>query len=507
MKWGHPHRAKVLLFAVDTFLTVSVGVILLWTSNTASATPPQFMAEAVFVVAFLASFYVFDLYNLEALESTRTIYRLVAACSATSLFLAAFFSLFPWLSNRSDTLISSGLILLVVIYTWRRVYGHIAHLFSARESILVIGTPEEADIVRDVVSATNSRYDLVGFLQQQRDLRMLGGNTGSVSHELIKNAVTPAPARAFSVYTSAATAAPARVISVANVETEPASISAKTPCLGWATAACLNGAVTEHSVRALVVRNDAVDPELASALTRLRFAGIHVFPLPEFHMRLSEELQLGFLSDSWLSFANGFDVLQARLFRKVKRLTDLFLAAVGLILSFPILLLAALAIKLDSRGPVMLRQRRVGWMGQPFEVLKLRSMREDAERDGRPQWATLDDPRVTRVGRILRKFRLDELPQLVNVLHGEMSFVGPRPERPLFVEQLTSVIPFYHLRHYVPPGITGWAQVKYPYGASIEDARRKLQFDLYYICNASPLLDLRILLRTARVVLFRRGSR
>jgi lipopolysaccharide/colanic/teichoic acid biosynthesis glycosyltransferase len=146
-------------------------------------------------------------------------------------------------------------------------------------------------------------------------------------------------------------------------------------------------------------------------------------------------------------------------------------------------------------------------MGKCFQILKLRTMNIDAERDGRPQWAVVDDPRVTRVGRVLRRLHVDEIPQLINILRGEMSFVGPRPERPEFVEQLTARIPYYRFRHFVPPGLSGWAQVKYPYGASIQDARRKLQFDLFYIRRASLLLDLRILLRTARVALFCQGSR
>jgi len=146
-------------------------------------------------------------------------------------------------------------------------------------------------------------------------------------------------------------------------------------------------------------------------------------------------------------------------------------------------------------------------MGRPFELLKFRSMRADAEKDGKARWAAADDPRVTSVGKILRKTHLDELPQMINVLRGQMSFVGPRPERPEFVGMLNESISFYHLQHYVLPGITGWAQVNYPYGASLEDSRRKLQYDLYYVCKASPLLDLRTMLRTVRVVLFRQGSR
>jgi len=277
--------------------------------------------------------------------------------------------------------------------------------------------------------------------------------------------------------------------------------------LGLANAKGLEALVTGYGVRSLVVRSESIAPELASALTRLRFQGVRMYPLPEFYMKLTGELPLEMLSDAWLSFAEGFDVLNARLLRRVKRLMDMFLASVGLLLSVPILLVAAIAIKIDSRGPVLLRQGRVGWMGIPFKLLKLRSMNADAESDGRPQWASMGDPRITRVGRILRKFRIDEIPQLINVLRGEMSFVGPRPERPEFMAELTACIPFNHLRHYVTPGITGWAQVMYPYGACVQDARRKLQFDLCYIRNASPFLDLRIVLRTASVVLFSNGSR
>ena len=224
-------------------------------------------------------------------------------------------------------------------------------------------------------------------------------------------------------------------------------------------------------------------------------------------MQASEELPLEVLNEAWLCVADGFELLQARLFRHMKRLGDIFLAALGLLLAMPLMAIAAIAIWLDSPGPILYRQRRVGWMGRPFELLKFRSMQAEAEKEGNPQWAALNDPRVTAVGRILRKTHFDEVPQMLNILRGEMSFVGPRPERPEFVGFLNESIDFYHLRHYVLPGITGWAQVNYPYGASLEDARRKLQYDLYYVCNASPLLDLRTLLRTARVVLFRQGSR
>jgi lipopolysaccharide/colanic/teichoic acid biosynthesis glycosyltransferase len=171
----------------------------------------------------------------------------------------------------------------------------------------------------------------------------------------------------------------------------------------------------------------------------------------------------------------------------------------------PVILLTALAVKLESRGPAFFRQRRVGLYGQPFEIIKIRSMREDAEVGGKAVWAQKDDPRVTRVGSIIRKLRIDELPQAWTVLKGEMSFVGPRPERPQFVADLEARLPYYAERHVVKPGITGWAQINYPYGASIEDARQKLEFDLYYAKNYTPFLDLLILLQTARVVLWPEG--
>jgi len=189
-----------------------------------------------------------------------------------------------------------------------------------------------------------------------------------------------------------------------------------------------------------------------------------------------------------------------------KRAFDIAVSLLLLVLTLPVLLLAMLAVRIDSRGPVLYWQERVGRGGTLFKICKLRTMRVDAEPAG-PQWAALGDPRTTRVGGLLRRLRIDELPQILNVLKGEMSFVGPRPERPFFVEQLEREIPLYAERHAVKPGITGWAQVNYPYGASVEDARKKLTFDLDYVRRASLLLDLSIVLATPKAVLFDRGGR
>ena len=233
--------------------------------------------------------------------------------------------------------------------------------------------------------------------------------------------------------------------------------------------------------------------------------GVRVMDLASFYERELGLLQVDQLRASWLIFGDGFDRGMTR--DIIKRIFDV-LASIGLLLAtFPILLLAMLAVKLESPGPVLYHQERVGQGGRPFRIHKLRSMRTDAEKDGRPRWAGTNDDRVTRVGRFLRKSRIDELPQLWNVLRGEMSFVGPRPERPFFVEQLIGQIQYYDVRHSVKPGVTGWSQVRYPYGASVEDALAKLQYDLYYVKNHSLFLDLLIMFETLQVVVLGKGAR
>jgi len=235
-----------------------------------------------------------------------------------------------------------------------------------------------------------------------------------------------------------------------------------------------------------------------------RVRGVPVTDLSGFYERVRGEVPIDSLKASWLIYGNGFE--QGSLRTLIKRAFDLVAASVLFVATLPLMILTALVIKIESPGPVIYRQERVGRAGRPFTVLKFRSMRNDAEKDGIARWASVGDPRVTRTGRLIRKLRIDELPQLINVLRGQMSFVGPRPERPNFVAQLKEQIPFYDLRHSVKPGLTGWAQVRYSYGASVEDARTKLQFDLYYVKNHSLFLDVLILFETVRVILFREGA-
>lgn len=254
-------------------------------------------------------------------------------------------------------------------------------------------------------------------------------------------------------------------------------------------------AVREHRGGVLPIRQ----------LLECRILGTPVHNVTTFYERLKGEVPLESMKASWLIYGTGFTQGQIRAW--AKRLFDLFSAGLLLFFLWPIMLLAAFFIKMEDRGPIFFQQERVGLFGKTFYCLKFRSMRTDAEKDGVARWASTNDTRITRVGSFIRKTRIDELPQLINVLRGEMSMVGPRPERPTFVDMLEKDIPFYAIRHSVKPGVTGWAQVRYAYGASIEDSKRKLQFDLYYVKNNSVFLDFFILFETVRVVIFGEGAR
>jgi sugar transferase (PEP-CTERM system associated) len=240
-------------------------------------------------------------------------------------------------------------------------------------------------------------------------------------------------------------------------------------------------------------------------LLECRMKGIKVIELPTYFEREYRQVLLESLNPSWMVLGDGFR--KGHFENIVKRVFDVTMSGALLLLTLPIMLVAALCIYLESGGPVLFRQERVGQGERVFTLYKFRSMINDAESGGAPHWAKANDARTTRVGRFIRKFRIDELPQIFNVLHGEMSFVGPRPERPFFVDQLMKQIPFYALRHSAKPGITGWAQVRFQYGASIDDAIEKLQYDLYYVKNQGLFLDLMILISTVEVVLWGKGAR
>jgi sugar transferase (PEP-CTERM system associated) len=241
------------------------------------------------------------------------------------------------------------------------------------------------------------------------------------------------------------------------------------------------------------------------ALLRCRLAGIRITDLSRFYERAQHRIPVEALKASWLIYGSGFR--QGWLRALAKRIFDVTVAAALLVLTLPIIVVTALLIGLEGGPPVIYRQERVGLNGRTFHLFKFRSMEHNAEKDGKPTWAAVGDKRITKLGRFLRRSRIDELPQLINVLRGEMSFVGPRPERPMFVAMLAEQIPFYAVRHSIKPGLTGWAQVRYSYGATVEESVKKLEYDLYYVKNHTIFLDLLIMLETIRVVLLGEGAR
>ncbi len=268
---------------------------------------------------------------------------------------------------------------------------------------------------------------------------------------------------------------------------------------------------SKHRMKELAIENSVdkiivsiykeMHKDLISQLLECRLIGIDIVELPNFYRRLTGKIPLSHFEEQWIVFSSGFESIRKPVLFKLKRIIDVLISVTGLIIAAPLILITIIAIKLDSPGPVFYVQERLGHNETPFKLYKFRSMAKDAEKSSGPVWASKNDSRISRVGRIMRPTRIDEIPQLINVLKGDMTFIGPRPERPFFVEKLKNEIPYYSLRFAVKPGITGWAQVRYRYGDTIEDALEKLQYDIYYIQNISFVLDIYIILKTIQVVL------
>lgn len=261
-----------------------------------------------------------------------------------------------------------------------------------------------------------------------------------------------------------------------------------------------------NATRVVILESHLLNKELSHSLFEAKVHGLLIDDMRSIYESMAKRLPIDLIQDKWLLLENGFNLNARNSLWRFKRAFDVFFALGLLILAIPVMLLAMLLVRIESKGSAIYSQRRVGKGMEEFTVYKIRSMRNDAEKDG-AVWASQEDPRVTNIGKFIRKTRIDELPQLINVLKGEMSVVGPRPERMDFVEDLAENLPYYNIRHAVKPGITGWAQVSYPYGASLEDARYKLEYDLYYVKNMSLLLEAKIILRTIGVVLFPKGAR
>lgn len=262
--------------------------------------------------------------------------------------------------------------------------------------------------------------------------------------------------------------------------------------------------IEKNGISILILTKLKLTKEEIKEVLNLKLSGIEVKSYSDYMLENEEKIDVEFIDEEWLLQAYGFKILHSQIQNRVKKIFDLGMAVVIGVITLPIMAIAAIIVRLESPGPIIYSQDRVGENGKEFKVHKFRSMRNDAEKDG-AKWAQQNDPRVTKFGNIMRKTRIDELPQLLNVIKGEMSFIGPRPERMVFIKELEKQIPYYNLRHMVKPGLTGWAQVMYPYGASVEDARRKLEYDLYYIKHHSLYLDIVIMILTLKTVIFGKG--
>ena len=399
-------------------------------------------------------FYYNDLYDLTVVQSSReVIIRLLQATGAAAIVLAVAGVIVPSLILDPSTFLTALGVFVIAVATWRVAFNYFAHDPHLEERVVVVGTGRAAQLVaRQIGGQHDFAYRLVGFVDDDEGVELVR------HHEVLGKA------------------------------------------------ADLRAIIAEHQVdRIIVGLSDRRGRLPIQELLQAKLSGVRVEDATTTYERLTGKILLDDLKPSWLIFSDGFRA--SRLTRVLKRMLDLSLSMIGFVLAAPLMAITALAIRLDSPGPVLYSQERVGENGRIFTVYKFRSMRNDAERGGQAIWARDKDDRITRVGRVIRATRLDELPQLWNVMRGDMSFVGPRPERPFFVEQLAGEIPFYVQRHSVKPGVTGWAQVKYRYGSSIEDAMEKLRYDLYYIKHMSVIFDLTIVLDTVKVVLFGKGAK
>ncbi len=446
-----------LLVAAVIVSSVVIGGSQAWallTDNTA------FLRVLLIVLVCQTCLHYADLYDLRTIETKRDLAtRLMRAIGATSLILGIAYWLFPLLVVEQGVFLLSAGLAIVMVMGWRSAFDVITSRLMPRERLLLVGTsPAAIVLARELFQRRQELgVDIVGF-------------------------VDPDPAR------------------VGAPVINPGVVGTIDDIPGLASRMRVDRVVVSLSdERGKLPMDKLVDARLRS--------GVLFDHLASVYEEYTGKIALENLRPSWLVFSTGFR--KSRLVSWTKRVFDITAAACGLVLSLPLTIISGLVVKLESpRDPVLYHQERVGLNGDPFTIHKFRTMRRDAEATSGPVWsAGDDDPRITRVGRFMRKTRLDEIPQLWNVLRGDMSLIGPRPERPAFVEQLTRQIPFYGQRHVVKPGVTGWAQVRYSYGASVEDAIEKMQYDLYYVKHMSLMFDLMITLETIKTVVLRRGAK
>lgn len=416
---------------------------------------PLFIKTGVLTFTYITAFYYFDLYRSDMYRPSRLMsMHLIKATLVATIALFSIFYVIPSLKTWRLVLLANTLLLPPTVLLWRTILSRLSSFELPSKSVLIIGS---GDLAKKIGSQIYKDGDyglkLVGFIDD--DPAKLG-----------QSIVNPGVIGGYGDI--------GRIVKSSEVD------------------------------RIIVALSDRRAKLPMSVLLDCKLHGITIEEGETFHERMTGKIPLDHLKPSWMVFSEGFKSLRSR--KITKRFFDVSISIVCLIALAPLFLIISILIKLDSRGPAIYRQTRVGEHGKGFNIYKFRSLKENAEEATGPVWASAMDTRFTRVGRVIRKLRLDELPQLLNVIKGDMSFVGPRPERPYFVDKLKEVIPYYEMRTIVKPGITGWAQIKYPYGISLEDAIEKLQYDIYYIKNMSPILDLLIFFETIKVVLTRRGA-
>lgn len=392
----------------------------------------------------------------------------------------------------------------LLVFLWRQVFHALVGRSAFRERLLVLGSGRAARrLLEELFARENSGYEIAAVLARSDEVgeRRRAERRGSLTAAATGNPWFEAGLQGSAEATEVAEDLSETKLLLAprpgaRLEDAPAAPGPREPLQELAARLRVDQIVVAFEER----RGNLPTDELL----KCRLGGVFVQEAESFYERLTGKIPAEAMRPSYLIFNTGFDMHP--LAATAKRLCDFTLSALGLLVLWPVMLLVALAVRLDSPGPVLFRQERTGQRGRPFTLCKFRSMRTDAEKLTGPVWATENDPRVTKIGRFIRKTRLDELPQLFNILSGSMSLVGPRPERPHFVAELAHKIPYFNQRHIAKPGLTGWAQINYPYGNTVEDALQKLQYDLFYIKYQSLLFDLSILFNTVKTVLLRKGT-
>lgn len=395
-------------------------------------------------IGYLCIFYLFGLYELRRIFSLNTFVKILISVLSAAIFISFIkYGLYLFPIGRGLLLIAN-IFILSLVFGWRMLSHKISKYVIMPKRVIIVGKGKAVQEISQAIKLVSEDLTVIGTVQEKEGIEVLGSTDR------------------------------------------------------------LQDIIQEHNIDQVVLAGiDEKDSNIAHIILDARLKGILVIDMPDLYQTLLKKIPINYVQEKWFINAKGFERINNILIIKVKRLIDLMFSFLILLISLPLWPLIALMIKLNSPGPIFYKQKRLGKNESMFMLYKFRSMIHKAEKNG-AVWAEQDDERITGAGKILRKLHVDELPQLINVIKGEMSLVGPRPERPEFVEDLKKEIPFYSLRHFTMPGMTGWAQINYPYGASLRDAKEKLEYDLYYISHMNLLLDMRILLKTVQIVVFGR---